>query len=92
MQSFGFAREKYGGSNMNVDATIYSRLYFQKVVDQKINYIHANPVQPKWKSDKFRFLENYMEVIEYFVVGDPKSLRELSYIISISISQTFLEH
>jgi len=23
-------------------------LYSQKVVEQKINYIHANPVQPKW--------------------------------------------
>ena len=25
------------------------KLYTQKVIEQKINYIHFNPVHPKWK-------------------------------------------
>jgi len=25
------------------------KLYMQKVIEQKINYIHFNPVHPKWK-------------------------------------------
>ena len=45
-------------------------LYSQKVVEQKINYIHANPINPKWNLACEPFDYKYSSAKYYYKGND----------------------